>query len=561
MTHNKKMKNRKKMLVTSALPYANGSLHIGHLVEYTQTDIFVRFHRLLDKDIIYCCGDDTHGTPIEIKAKDQGISPEELIAKYHKEHIEDFNSFLISFDNYYSTNTPENKHYSDLIFNRLLQKGFIYKKTISQTYCKKCERFLPDRYVRGKCPKCGAEDQYGDICEKCNITYKTTDLINPKCAVCKTPATQKDSLHYFFKLSAFSKKLSDWIKNKKFQPEVENYIQNWIKEGLEDWDITRDGPYFGFKIPGEENKYYYVWLDAPIGYIASTANYCKKHGLNVEEDYWQNKDTQIIHFISKDIIYFHFLFWPAMLDAADFDLPSNIIVHGFLTVEGEKMSKSRGTFLTAKDFLNKYENPEYLRFYYANLLSQKLSDINLDFDDFRERINTELIGNIGNFCHRVITFTNKNFDSKIGEIDKEIIEKIRKEYKEVEKSYNSVNFRDALKLILRISSFGNRYFQDNQPWKLIKEDKERVKKIMGTCINIVKDISILIAPILPNSSQNIQRQLNLENLKWKDLYSDLENHEIGRADIVIKKIEKEKSEKIKEKTIKECKSVYDGKKS
>jgi len=535
---------KSKILVTSALPYANGPIHVGHLLEYIQTDIFVRFLRLIEEDVLFVCADDTHGAPIEIKATELGIKPEQLIANVYKDHTKDFKDFLISFDNYYTTNSPENKYYSDLIFNRLNKKGFVYTKEIEVTYCEHDKRTLPDRYVKGKCPKCGTPDQYGDVCENCNAAYKTIDLIDPYCVICKNKPVRKSSKHYFFKLSKFSKKLESWLKkNKNLQPEIKNFIFNWIKNGLEDWNISRDGPYFGFKIPGEEDKYYYVWLDAPIGYIASTDNYCKKNNLKTE-DYWNSKSARIYHFIGKDIIYFHFLFWPAVLMGADFSLPYDIPVHGFLTVNGEKMSKSRGTFFTAREFLQKY-NPEYLRFYYASLLSKTMSDVDLSFNDFGKKINNELAANIGNFCYRVLNFLNKNFDGEIKGIDKnkKIISEINKFTKNIEKKYYGLNTNEAVKGIMHISSSGNKYFQENEPWKLINNDREKVHKILGLCVNIVKNLSILISPILPNFSSKLQNQLKLENLKWKDINFDLENHKIGKEEILIAKMEEKESKK------------------
>ena len=537
-------KKKHKILVTSALPYSNGSLHCGHLVEYIQTDIFVRFLRLIGEDVIYVCADDTHGAPIEIKADELGIKPEKLIADVYKEHVQDFKDFLISFDNYYTTNSTENKYYSDLIFGRLKEKGFIYTKDIEVTYCEHCKRTLPDRYVKGKCPKCNAPDQYGDVCENCNAAYKTIDLIEPYCAICKNKPVRKTSKHYFFKLSKFSKKLESWLnKNKNLQPEIKNFVFNWIKNGLEDWNISRDGPYFGFKIPGEEDKYYYVWLDAPIGYIASTDNYCKKHGLKTE-DYWNSKNSRIYHFIGKDIIYFHFLFWPAMLIGSDFELPYDIAVHGFLTVNGEKMSKSRGTFFTAREFLQNY-NGENLRFYYASLLSKTMSDIDLNFDDFRKKINNELAANIGNFCYRVLNFLNKNFDGYVKGIDnnKELINEINKKIKTIEKNYYGLNFNEAVKDILYISSLGNKYFQDNEPWKLINEDKKKVHEIVGLCINIVKNLSILIEPILPHFSSSLRQQLNQNGLKWQDINFKLKNNKIGKEEILVRKMEEQEETK------------------
>src|SRR3989338_3700343 len=395
-----KFKSKHKILVTSALPYANGPIHVVHLVEYIQTDIFVRFLRLIGEDVVYCCADDTHGAPIAIKADELKITPEELVAKYHKEHTEDFSSFHIKFNSYYSTNSPENKHFSELISKRLQEKGYIYTKDVEITYCENCKRSLPDRYVKGKCPSCGAEDQYGDVCEVCNKAYTTIDLVDPYCTICRSKPIRKDSKHYFFKLSAYALELDAWLSgNKKLQPEIVSYVRNWIKDGLKDWDISRDGPYFGFKIPGEQDKYFYVWLDAPIGYISSTENYARENGLDAEKDYWKSEDAEIIHFIGKDIIYFHYLFWPALLHAADFNMPTSLFVHGFLTVNGEKMSKSRGTFLTARQFLEHYD-ARFLRYYYASNLSKKLSDIDLNFKDFHERINNELVANIANLAYR-----------------------------------------------------------------------------------------------------------------------------------------------------------------
>ena len=425
-----------------------------------------------------------------------------------------------------------------MIFERLKKKDLIYTKDIEVTYCENCKRTLPDRYVKGRCPKCNAPDQYGDVCENCNAAYKTIDLIEPYCAICKNNPVRKTSKHYFFKLSKFSKKLESWLnKNKNLQPEIKNFVFNWIKNGLEDWNISRDGPYFGFKIPGEENKYYYVWLDAPIGYIASTENYCTKHGLKTE-DYWNSKNSKIIHFIGKDIVYFHFLFWPAMLLGSRFNLPDDIVVHGFLTVNGEKMSKSRGTFYTAREFLQSY-NAEYLRFYYAGMLSKKLTDIDLSFEDFGKKVNNELAANLGNFCYRVLNFLNKNFDGELKNIDKNkgLTSGINQQIKNIEKNYYALNFNEAVKDILHISSLGNKYFQENEPWKLINENREKVHNILGLCVNIIKNLSILIEPILPNFSSQLKQQLSLKNLKWEDLKFELKNHKIGKDEILIRKIE------------------------
>lgn len=526
----------KKVLVTSALPYANGPIHVGHLVEYIQTDIFARFLKLTGKDAIYVCAEDTHGTPIEVNAKKAGVKPEEFIKKWKKEHLEDFKSFLIEFDSYYSTNSPENKKFAEHFFSTLKEKGLIYTLKIKVMFCEKCKRNLPDRFVKGTCPKCGAEDQYGDICEKCGEKYEPTDLINPKCTICREKPVLKDSEHYFFKLSKLSGKLEKWLKeNKNLQPEIRNYVLNWIKEGLMDWDISRDGPYFGFKIPGEKDKYFYVWLDAPIGYISSTENYCKSRKCDVLKDYWQSKDCDIIHFIGKDIIYFHFLFWPAMLMSVDFNLPKNLVVHGFLTVNKEKMSKSKGTYFTAKDFLKKYPNPEYLRFYYARLLSRKMSDLDLNLDLFKEEVNNELVANISNFLYRVLSFAEKKLKAGVKDFDDDkVIKQIEKRFDIIKKAYEDYNFKKALSEILAVSSLGNSYFQNKEPWKA---DEEEAGKIICLCANIIKNLAILIKPILPDFAKGIEKQLNLKDLKWKDLGFDYKNKKLGKAEILVKKIE------------------------
>ena len=532
--------NNKKIIVTSALPYSNGPIHLGHLVEYIQTDIFVRFLKLTGKDAIYCCADDTHGTPIELKAKELGIKPEELIARFYKEHQEDFKTFYIEFDSYYSTNSRENKYFSDLIFKRLKEKGFIYKKEIEAMYSEKGKRFLPDRFIKGKCPKCRAPEQYGDVCENCGATYKPTDLIGAYSVTDGSKPVLKKTEHFFFKLSEFSEFLEKWLeKNKALQKEVVNFVKNWIKQGLEDWDISRDKPYFGFKIPDSE-LYYYVWLDAPIGYISSLSNYLKKD-LKKAEEIW-NK-SEVIHFIGKDIAYFHFLFWPAVLHGANFKLPDALHVHGFLTVNGEKMSKSRGTFFTAREFAEKYP-AEYLRFYYSNMLSSKLADIDLNFNDFVDRVNNELAGNLGNFCFRILSFINRNFKGKIRDIadNTELINKINEKTKKIKNCYETLDFNLAANEILAVSDLGNKYFQNNEPWKLIKKDKDKVEKICGLCLNIAKNLSILMQPILPKFSSELQKQLNVKDLSWNDINFKLKNHKINKEKILIDKIEKKAEE-------------------
>lgn len=530
----------KQIIVTSALPYANGPLHIGHLVEYIQTDIFVRFLRLRKENVKYICADDTHGTPIELKSRELAIKPEELIERFHKEHSRDFATFGISFDNYYSTNSKENKHFSDLIFTRLKENGWIYTKDIQAMYSEKSKRFLPDRFIKGDCPRCEAPDQYGDVCESCGATYKPTDLKNPYSVIDGDTPVLKTSKHYFFKLSEFAARLKEWLEtNEDLQQEAKNFALHWIEKGLEDWDISRDGPYFGFRIPGEEDKYYYVWLDAPIGYIASFANLIG----DLEEGERQWNGSEIIHFIGKDIMYFHLLFWPAMLMGSGFQLPKTIAVHGFLTVNGEKMSKSRGTFFTAEDFARQFE-PEHLRYYFASGLVNHPTDLDLDIAHLQSRINNELVANLGNFCYRVLSFTNKHFEGQITELDEDnnLQEQLTLLLPEIARNYENLNYKEVLRLIMRISDLGNQYFQKNEPWKLVKEDREKTQKICATCVNLIKSLSILVAPILPVFSQELQKQLNVSGQSWEDLDFSLTDHTLGKAEILVQKMEEAKEQ-------------------
>jgi len=531
-----------RTLITAALIYANGPVHLGHMVEYIQTDIYTRFLKLAGIDAIYCCADDTHGTPIEISAMKAGMQPEEFIKIWYDKHRKDFSDFLVHFDSYYTTHSKENETYTRMIFKSLKNNGYIYKKNLKQLYCETCKRFLPDRFVKGTCPKCGAEDQYGDVCEVCGSIYKPTDLKNPYCTISNDRPVLKDSDHYFFRLSAFSDRLKYWLtSNENLQKDIKNYVLSWIEKGLEDWCISRDSPYFGFKIPEEEDKYFYVWLDAPIGYIASTENYCKNKRCTTM-DYWKSKSSRIVHFIGKDIAYFHLIFWPAVLMGSGFKTPDNVVVHGFLTVNGEKMSKSRGTFITARQYLDSL-NPELLRYYYASNLTHTTSDIDLDFKDFMSRINNELIGNIANFCYRTLSFIEKYADGKIGKIgtknsDMMAIERMNDILRKTGKKYEEFAFREVMKNIVELSNVGNRYFQDNEPWKLAKTDKKRMEEVLALSANMVKNLAICLKPVLPLFSEKMEKQLNLEKLEWKDIDKIIENHKIGKSEIIFRKIEK-----------------------
>lgn len=558
-------RTKDKIVLTNALIYANGPAHMGHMLEYVQADIISRALKLLGHEVIFCGAEDTHGAPIEIKALQAGIKPETLIKQIEELHQKDFKDFNISYDSYYNTNSPENQRLAELVFNRLKAKNLIYKKTMELTYCEHDKRFLPDRYVKGTCPKCGAIDQYGDQCEKCGTAYTTTELIKPYCTLCKNTPIRKNSDHYFFKLGEFSEKLREWLNtNKNLQPEIRNQIVAWIDKGLDDWCVSRDGPYFGFKIPGEDNKYFYVWLDAPIGYISSLSH--NRGSIDKGLEYWNN--ARVIHIIGKDIIYFHLLFWPAILMGADMKLPENILVHGFLNVNNEKMSKSRGTFLNAIE-LSALVKPEYFRYYIASNLSRTMSDINLDLEDFKDRINNELVSNIANFVYRVLSFTNKNFESRVTSgTDEKVLTEAKAIAHETLEYYEHYELRQAVQSISRLSALGNKYFQENEPWKLIKTDKdiekEEVHTIINTAVNIVKDLIIVLNPVLPEFSKSISKQLNIENIDIDELNKKIRDHTINLAEIIFQKIEKierivleeNKEHKLESKTTLEGKTLF-----
>ncbi len=532
----------RKILVTSALPYANGDIHIGHLVEYIQTDIYVRFQKLIGNNVIYMCASDAHGTPIEINASKRGISPEQLVGEFHSRHREDFARFEIGFDEFYTTDSPENQKHSETIFFSAKDKGHIVTRDIEQYYCESCGRFLPDRYIKGTCPKCGAEDQYGDVCESCGATYRPTELSNARCAICGAEPSLRTSKHFFFQLKDFSEFLVDWTSgNGRLQTEVVAFVRNWIDQGLQDWDISRDGPYFGFRIPGEKDKYFYVWLDAPIGYIAATEHYCSAKKSCTVEEYWLEPDSEveIHHFIGKDIAYFHTLFWPAMLKAADYRLPTAVHVHGFLTVDARKMSKSRGTFITARSFAD-HLNTWYLRYYYATKLSNTIDDLDLHIEEFVNRTNAELVNNITNLVSRTVGFLNKRLASKLGiipEAAKEIIPEIQSFVAKAFEDYGNLRFGMATRSILSISDIANNYVQQNAPWTTIKENPERARNDLTFVVNCIKVITVLLKPILPAYCEQLERILGVEKLAWKDAAFDLENREIRQFEKLVDRLE------------------------
>ncbi|MHC4754040.1 MAG: methionine--tRNA ligase [Planctomycetota bacterium] len=529
----------RKIVVTSALPYANGPIHLGHLVEYLQTDIWVRFQRSCGNECYYFCADDTHGTPIMISAKTQNMSPEQLIERSHKEHSVDFDGFHIEFDNYYSTHSEENRIFSELIFNRLNEKGSIVKRNVEQAYCDKCKMFLPDRYVLGTCPRCKAEDQYGDSCDNCSGTHQPIELINPKCATCSTTPIRKESMHYFFKLADYENQLKDLIDKDYTQASVVNKLDEWFKTGLKDWDISRDGPYFGFKIPGEENKFFYVWLDAPIGYMASAKNYCDRNGLDFEV-IWNSNKYELYHFIGKDIMYFHALFWPAMLIGSNFKTANKLFVHGFLTVNGKKMSKSRGTFIKASTYL-KHLGPEYLRYYYASKLAGGIEDIDLKIEDFVNKTNSNLVGKFANLASRSGPMLTKQLDGRIGQLDdqgRELLKTLTAARGEIIDNYENLNFAAVVRKVTALADEANRYVEQNQPWVTIKTDVEKTRTTLTAILNAVHVLTIYLKPILPKLAEKIERFLNVEPLSFADAEVVLENHTINKFERLVNRIDR-----------------------
>ena len=539
----------RKIAVTSALPYANGPIHLGHLVEYLQTDIWVRFQKMCGNECLYFCADDTHGTPIMISARKAGIDPEELIGQMQKEHKADFDGFHIEFDNYYSTHSPENKHFSELIFNRLNEAGSIVTRDVEQTYCESCQMALPDRFVRGVCPKCKAEHQYGDSCEVCGGTYRPSDLINPYCATCQARPTLKTSEHYFFKLADYEPQLRDLITQGHTQKSVANKLNEWFQAGLKDWDISRDGPYFGFKIPGEESKYFYVWLDAPIGYMASAKNYCDKNNLDFDT-LWpgagstpsDSGDYELYHFIGKDIMYFHALFWPAMLIGAGIKTAEKLFIHGFLTVNGEKMSKSRGTFIRASTYLN-YLNPEYLRYYYAGKLSDSIDDIDLKFEDFINKINSDVVGKFANLASRSGPMLTRKLDAQLGSLDtqgRELIDTLAAAKDGIIRDFENLRYAAAVRSIVALADEANRYVEQNQPWVTIKTDPEKTRTVLTATINAVRILTIYLKPIMPKYAEKVEQFLGIEPLSFSDTDTVLENHPINNFERLAERIDEKK---------------------
>jgi len=533
----------RKILITSALPYANGSIHLGHMVEYIQTDIWGRFQKLQGHECYYVCADDAHGTPIMLRARGEGIEPEDLIARVWKEHTEDFAGFGIDFDNYHSTHSDENKACASLIYERNRDAGHIARRTISQAYDPEANMFLPDRFIKGTCPKCGADDQYGDNCEACGATYSPTELKNPISAVSGATPIEKDSEHLFFKLADFEKTLKDWHQAGHVQAEMANKLDEWFEAGLADWDISRDAPYFGFEIPDAPNKYFYVWLDAPIGYMASFRNLCDKKGIDFDTFWNADSDAELYHFIGKDIIYFHALFWPAMLQGAGFRMPTSVFAHGFLTVDGAKMSKSRGTFVKARTYL-KHLNPEYLRYYFAAKLSSKIDDLDLNLDDFAQRVNADLVGKVVNIASRNAGFIKKRFDNKLSATcsEPELYQSFVDAGDQIAAHYENRDYGRAIREIMALADKANQYIDDKAPWVIAKEEgkDQELHDISSVGINLFRVLMGYLKPVLPVMAADAEAFLNIEPMTWNSQAKPLCDHSVNKFKPLMTRVEREK---------------------
>ena len=537
-------KENRTILVTSALPYANGPIHIGHLVEYIQTDIWVRFQKLQGHNCLYVCADDAHGTPIMLRARQQGITPEALIADSSREHQADFADFGIAFDNYHSTHSDENRMFSELIFERNLAGGHIASRIITQAYDAQENMFLPDRFIKGECPRCGAADQYGDNCEVCGSTYSPVELKNAVSAISGTTPVEKETEHLFFKLTDFESLLKAWINAGHLQPEVANKVEEWFNDGLQEWGISRDAPYFGFEIPGHPEKYFYVWMDAPIGYMASFRNLCDRTpGLDFDRYWSRDAGTELYHFIGKDIINFHALFWPAMLSGADFRTPTAIFAHGFLTVNGQKMSKSRGTFIKARTYLD-HLNPEYLRYYFAAKLGSGVDDIDLNLEDFLARVNSDLVGKVVNIASRCAGFINKRFEGRLADDCSEpgLYEDFVSAGNDIAIDYENRDFGHAIRKIMALADRANQYIDANKPWVLAKQDgmEQTVQAVCSVGLNLFRVLMTYLQPVLPAMAAEVECFLNIPAMRWNAVETPLTSHTINKFKPLMTRVEEEK---------------------
>ena len=533
----------RKILVTCALPYANGSIHLGHMLEHIQADIWVRYQRLRGNIVNFICADDAHGTPIMLKAQQMGMSPEEMIAAVSEEHQKDFAGFDISFDNYHSTHSEENHELASLIYTRLKENGFITSRTISQLFDPEKEMFLPDRFVKGICPKCKAQDQYGDNCDNCGETYSPTDLIEPKSAVSGATPVMKDSEHFFFDLPQFESMLKEWTRSGSLQTETANKMQEWFESGLQQWDISRDAPYFGFEIPGEKNKFFYVWVDAPVGYMASFKNLCSRRDDLDFDDYWGQESTaELYHFIGKDIVYFHSLFWPAMLDGSGFRKPTNVLVHGYVTVNGAKMSKSKGTFIKASTYLD-HLDPECLRYYYAAKLNSRIDDLDLNLEDFTQRVNSDVVNKIVNLASRNAGFISKRFEGKLSETfaEPELYAEFAAAADKIAELYEAREFGRAIREITALADKANQYVDEKAPWVVAKEEgkDQELQDICSVGLNLFRVLMTYLKPVMPELAGRSEAFLN-EELTWNGIATPLTAHEITKFKALFSRIDAKK---------------------
>lgn len=537
------MTTQRKILVTCALPYANGSIHLGHMLEHIQADVWVRFQRMRGNEIYFICADDAHGTPIMLKAQQLGITPEQMIEEVKIEHQRDFAGFNISYDNYHSTHSPENRQISEQIYKRLKANGYIKTKVISQLFDPEKQMFLPDRFVKGTCPRCKAPDQYGDNCEVCSATYNPTDLIDPKSVVSGATPILKESEHFFFDLPAFSNMLKAWIRSGTLQEQVANKMQEWFEAGLQPWDISRDAPYFGFEIPDAPGKYFYVWLDAPIGYMGSFLNYCNKNNKAIFDEFWsKDSTTELYHFIGKDIVYFHSLFWPAMLDGSEHRKPSNIFVHGYVTVDGAKMSKSRGTFIQASTYL-RHLDPDCLRYYYAAKLSPHIDDIDLNLEDFVQRVNSDLVNKVVNIASRSAGFISKRFDGKLSDkvAEPELYSQFVEKAKVIADYYEQRESSKAIREIMALADEANRYIDEKAPWVVAKQEgqDQALQDICSMGIFLFRILMTYLKPVVPSLAQRTEEFLNSQ-LEWRGIDNALTGHTINRFKALFNRIDMDK---------------------
>ena len=540
------MTEARKILVTSALPYANGSIHLGHMLEYVQTDMWVRYQKLRGNQAIYVCADDAHGSAIMLRAEKEGITPEQLIDGVRAEHMADFADFGVDFDNYHSTHSQENRELSASIYLALRDKGHIATRAVTQYFDPEKGMFLADRFIKGTCPKCGTEDQYGDNCEKCGATYSPTELKNPRSAISGAVPVLKESQHFFFKLPDFEAMLKQWTRSGALQEAVANKIAEWLDGGLQEWDISRDAPYFGFEIPGEPGKYFYVWLDAPIGYMASFKNLCSKRPELDFDAFWGKDSTaELYHFIGKDIVNFHALFWPAMLEGAGYRKPTAVNVHGYLTVNGQKMSKSRGTFIKARTYLD-HLNPEYLRYYYASKLGRGVDDLDLNLEDFVQKVNSDLVGKVVNIASRCAGFIHKGNDGLLvaANPEPELWDAFQAAAPSIAEAYEARDFSRAMREIMALADRANAWIADKAPWALNKVEGKQaeVQEICALGINLFRQLVIMLKPVLPKLAADAEAFLNVKPQTWADLSLPLANHQLNPFNPLLTRIEPAKME-------------------